>query len=283
MDVDRTVEANGLSFSCRTWGEDADPTVLALHGFPDAPGTFGPLAARLVDAGYHVVAPAMRGYRPTDEAPDGDYSARALGRDAVALGEALGADHLVGHDWGAVATYAAGRADPDAFDRSVAMAVPPAFHALVWDHPRQFCNSWYVFAFQLPGAEALVSAGDHALVRLLWETWSPGDAPDDHLEDVIAGLDGRESAALSYYRQFVRPAAAGALRSGPPSVEADVDAPTLVLAGTRDRSVRHELFDDAGAAFAGRHRVVKVTGAGHFFHLERPDVVAGEVTDFLAG
>lgn len=223
----------------------------------------------------------MRGYRPTDEAPDGDYSARVLGRDALALGEALDADHLLGHDWGAVATYAAALAGPSAFDRAVAMAVPPAFHALIWDHPRQFLNSWYVLAFQFPGSEALLAAGDSALVRLLWTMWGPGDPPPGHLEDVIDAIRGREAAVQGYYRQFVRAAVARTVRSGPAQVGAEIETPTLVLAGKRDASVRHELFDDAGRAFAGRHRIVKVREAGHFPHLERPDVVAEEVTAFM--
>jgi pimeloyl-ACP methyl ester carboxylesterase len=281
VDPDATAEANGLTFACRTWG-DAGETVLALHGFPDAPATFGPLADRLTGAGYRVVAPAMRGYRPTDRAPDGDYSARALGRDAVALGRAVDADYLLGHDWGAVAAYAAARAAPDAFDRFCAMAVPPAFHALVWRHPRQFLRSWYVWTFQLPGAERLLAARDHALVRLLWRTWGPVDPPPGHLDAVAGAIRGREGDVLAYYRQLVRPVLADTLRSGPATVSADIETPALVLAGKRDGCIGHEVFDDASAALAGRHRVVKIRDAGHFLHLRRPGVVAEEVASFFA-
>jgi len=279
MDPDTTVDANGLTFACRTWG-DADATVLALHGFPDVPATFAPLADRLGEAGYRVVAPAMRGYRPTDRAPGGDYSARALGADAVALGEAIGADYLLGHDWGAIAAYAAA-GDAEAFDRVAAMAVPPAFHALVWKHPAQFLRSWYVWAFQPPGAERLLAARDYAVVRFLWETWGPADPPPGHLDAVVDALRGRETDVLAYYRQFVRPVVAETLRSGPATVSPVVQAPTLVLAGKCDGCIGHEVFDDASAAFAGRHRIVKVPDAGHFMHIERPDAVAEEVAAFF--
>ena len=82
------VRANGIEFECLRWG-DGDRLALCLHGFPDDPGTMGPLAERLVDAGFTVVAPYMRGYGPTGPAPDGRYSPGALGNDALAL--ALGA------------------------------------------------------------------------------------------------------------------------------------------------------------------------------------------------
>jgi pimeloyl-ACP methyl ester carboxylesterase len=53
----------------------------------------------------------MRGYAPTDLAPDGAYQLGALVQDANEIHEALGGDDravLIGHDWGAVAAYMAG-------------------------------------------------------------------------------------------------------------------------------------------------------------------------------
>ena len=86
--TDLSVEANGLEFECLRAG-DGDRLALCLHGFPDDAGSMRPLLERLADAGFTAVAPYTRGYAPTDPAPDGDYSARALGADAVALAEAL--------------------------------------------------------------------------------------------------------------------------------------------------------------------------------------------------
>lgn len=280
--MDAEYEARGLTFGCRTWG-DGDETVLALHGFPDEPGTFESLADRLTAAGYRVVAPAMRGYRPTDPAPGGDYSARALGRDAVALGRAVDADLLVGHDWGAVAAYAAAREFPDAFDRVAAMAVPPRLDALMLEHPRQVARSWYVWTFQVPGTEHLLAARDFALVDLLWDRWSPGwDYPEERLAATKEALGGRTGEVLAYYRQFVRGSVAR-LRNGLPAVEPTIETPTLVLAGAEDGCIGPDVFADAGEAFAGPHRIARVRDAGHFMHCERPDIVADEVLAFFEG
>ena len=115
-----SVEANGIDFECLRAGA-GDRLALCLHGFPDDAGSMRPVLDRLADAGFTAVAPYMRGYAPTDPAPHGDYSAGALGSDAVALADVLsgtldvaGGPVLVGHDWGAVAAYAADRTDPDA-------------------------------------------------------------------------------------------------------------------------------------------------------------------------
>ena len=136
--TDLSVEVNGLAFECLRAG-DGDRLALRPYGFPDDAGSMQPVLDRLADAGFTAVAPYTRGYAPTDPAPDGDYSPRALAADAVALGETLperldaDADGpvLVGHDWGAVAAYATDRADPDAFARMAALAVPPGLQMLL--------------------------------------------------------------------------------------------------------------------------------------------------------
>src|SRR5437879_3152644 len=103
------VTANGLEFACLEMG--GGPLALCLHGFPDSAWTWRHLLPALADAGFHAVAPFMRGYAPTQVPPDGKYYPAALGYDACGLHEALGGSAdavLIGHDWGAAGVYAAG-------------------------------------------------------------------------------------------------------------------------------------------------------------------------------
>src|SRR5213078_1539062 len=95
----RTVEANGLRFAYLEQG--SGPLVLLLHGFPDTAHTWDRALAELARGGYRAVAPFMRGYFPTAIPSDGRYDADTLGRDALALIEALGEESavVVGHDW----------------------------------------------------------------------------------------------------------------------------------------------------------------------------------------
>jgi pimeloyl-ACP methyl ester carboxylesterase len=289
----RTVEANGLAFECLEIG-DGDRLALCLHGFPDDAGSMVPLGSRLADAGYTAVAPFMRGYAPTESAPDGDYSAGALGADAVALAAAYAEREgfegavLVGHDWGAVAGYVAALQSPETFDRMAALAVPPRFDALLPRHPRQVLRSWYIWLFQARRmAERAVRWQDFALIEFLWGTWSPSwDYPGERIESVKATFSEGETVenALGYYRQIVGPSVRGILTSGSvPRVDRQphIRVPTLILAGTEDGAIGPELFERADEAFDARCRVVRVNGAGHFLHQERPDVVGEEVVSFL--
>jgi len=122
-----TVRANGLQFGVLEAG--SGPLALCLHGFPDAAYTWRHMLPALAGAGFHAVAPFMRGYAPTAVPADGAYHLGALVADAVALHEVLGGDAnavLIGHDWGAEAAYGAAAFAPGRWRRLVTLAVPPA-------------------------------------------------------------------------------------------------------------------------------------------------------------
>src|SRR4051812_49479551 len=104
--TEHRVTANDLEFAYLACG-DRGPLALCLHGFPDSAWTWRHLLPALADAGFHAVAPWLRGYAPTAVPADGRYQTGALATDANALHEALGggeAGVIIGHDWGAMAT-----------------------------------------------------------------------------------------------------------------------------------------------------------------------------------
>ena len=99
----KTITANGLEFAYFEEGPADGPLALCLHGFPDSAHTWRYLLPELAGAGFHAVAPFLRGYAPTQLPADGHYQLGALVRDANGLHEAFGggADAvIVGHDWG---------------------------------------------------------------------------------------------------------------------------------------------------------------------------------------
>jgi pimeloyl-ACP methyl ester carboxylesterase len=76
----RTVPANELEFGLLEAG--TGPLALCLHGFPDSAHTWQHLLPALADAGFHAVAPFMRGYAPTAVPDDGCFGIGALVADA---------------------------------------------------------------------------------------------------------------------------------------------------------------------------------------------------------
>src|SRR6202167_3082247 len=163
-----TVQANDLEFGLLEAG--SGPLALCLHGFPDTAHTWKHLLPALADAGFHAVAPFMRGYAPTAIPADGAYQIGALVADAVALHEALGGDGdavLIGHDWGAETAYGAAAFAPDRWRRLVTLAVPPAaLDAVLFSDYEQLKRLFYTFMFRDPNgfADAVVARDGRAFL-----------------------------------------------------------------------------------------------------------------------
>src|SRR5580658_2289852 len=172
------VNANGVEFAYLEDGPHDGPLALCLHGFPDTAHTWRHLLPELAAAGYHAVAPLLRGYAPTEIPADGHYQVGALARAANALHDALGASEdavIIGHDWGAIATYAAVAHQPDRWRRVVTAAVPPTGSiGMSLFNFDQLRASWYMFFFLSPLAEIAVPIDNYAFIDGLWDYWSPG-------------------------------------------------------------------------------------------------------------
>jgi pimeloyl-ACP methyl ester carboxylesterase len=286
--------AKPLEFAYLEDGPADGPLALCLHGFPDHAPSWTALLADLAAAGFHAVAPWMRGYAPTPVPADGRYQPAALSLDALALADALApGDHpavLIGHDWGAVGAYGAVVSRPERFRQLVVMSVPhrASIRARMFTSPDQLKRSWYMFFFQLPLAGKAVAANDFALIDKLWSDWSPGlKAEPGQLEGVKAAFaaPGGLEAALGYYRHLFDPgrqdprlAAVEGAGYGP------VPVPTLYLHGADDGCIGAELVvpEELQALFPGGLDAEVLPGLGHFLHVEDPTVVNGRIVDFLA-
>lgn len=260
--------------------EGSGPLVLLLHGYPETARSWSTVQHKLAAAGYHVVAPYMRGYPPSGFAADGNYSVGALGGDASALIDAFGGGKaiVVGHDWGATAAYAIATEHPEKVATLVVLAIP---------HPRSFAGDPSLFLdaphfiyYQAPWAERLVWSHDFAHIASIYHQWaSPNyQPPREVLDDIKATLraPGGVHGALSYYWGLFKP---GGL--DPKAGERTIGVPSLVIAGADDGAVKSGRFAKARAAFTARYQYVELPGVGHFPQLEAGDTVADAIIAFL--
>ena len=121
----RTVEANGIRMHIAEAG--GGPLVVLCHGFPECWYSWRHQLRALAEAGFHAVAPDMRGYGQTD-APEEieQYTLLHLVGDMVGLLDGLGAETAViaGHDWGAPVAWHAALLRPDRFRGVIGLSVP---------------------------------------------------------------------------------------------------------------------------------------------------------------
>jgi pimeloyl-ACP methyl ester carboxylesterase len=111
----------------------ARPCVVLLHGYPELAYTWRHQLLPLAQAGFHVVAPDLRGYGRSVVRPVGfdddllPYSMLNRVSDVLALVRALGYEKVaavVGHDWGAPTAQWCARVRPDVFRSVVSMSTP---------------------------------------------------------------------------------------------------------------------------------------------------------------
>ena len=121
----RRVETNGISLNIAEQGEG--PLVLMLHGFPESWYSWRHQFSALAEAGYHAVAPDMRGYGESDKPFEIEaYNQVEVVNDIIGLIPALGYETAVvfGHDWGAPTACSCALNHPDKVSAVGALSVP---------------------------------------------------------------------------------------------------------------------------------------------------------------
>ena len=279
------IDTSRGQFVARTAGNLEDPIVICLHGFPDNASTFDNLLKRLATKGFRAVAPFCRGYAPSPLLnPDGSTFGKdlfeVLGKDVLAIADAISPEkkvHLVGHDNGAFAVYHIFKLAPERCLRAVTMTAghPAAVFKNTISSPTQMWRSRYAFFFQVPGvSEWYVKRNNFAYVEKLWRDWvAPGwTLPREHLNQVKETLAASMPSPILHYRS-------GGINAGDNWQK--ISTPTLYLIGAEDGCVLPEINAGQEDFFAGEFKSETIPKAGHFLHLEQPEVVGEKVVQWL--
>ena len=174
------VDSNGIRLRLVEAG--IGPLVILVHGWPESWYSWRHQLQALADAGYHAVAPDMRGYGGSTIPENiADYNIIELTADVAGIVSALGEDSavVVGHDWGAPIAWQSALLYPDVFKAVVGLSViyggrseTRPVQALRQEPDDDF---FYARYFQEPGvAEAEFDADPRALIARLYTSRSPG-------------------------------------------------------------------------------------------------------------
>lgn len=263
----------------------AGEPVILLHGFPEISHSWRHQLPALAAAGFHAVAPDLRGYGESDRpAETAAYALPNLVGDLIGLIRALGHEnaHVVGHDWGgSIAWVTASRAPERVRSLTILNSPHPVASAESRQIPEQQQKSWYMLLFQFVGvAEEWLSANDFANLRsFVFDTAAPGTFSEDDRETFVAALrrDGALTAALDYYRANIPPQSW--LR--PPPDLPPVEVPTMIVWGEADAYMSPVLLERSIAKVAGPLRVERLPGVSHWVQQEAPGEVNRLLVDFL--
>lgn len=314
----RTIVSNGISMRLHEAGADgARGVVVLLHGFPELGYSYRHQLVALAEAGYHAIAPDMRGYGGTDRPADyRSYTTLHLVGDVVGILDAVEAPTavVVGHDWGAPVAWNTALMRPDRIRGVVGLSVPyfPRGPVSALQGMRAALgDGFYMQYFQEPGVAEAELEGDvrHSVRSILYglsgqattgegmavvpdgggilDVWK---APDDGLPDWLTDADVDHYTAefertgyacgLNYYRVVDL-----SWELTAPWAGASVSVPALYVVGDRDIVYHFPGVKDmvpALSAFVPDLRdTVVVEGSGHWIQQERPEVVNTALLDFL--
>jgi epoxide hydrolase 4 len=266
-------------------GDRDDELVVLLHGWPEDGSAWRRVAPLLVDAGYRVVCPDLKGYGRSDS-PRRGYDPQTLADEISQLIRNLHARKavLVGHDWGGAVALATAFRHPGRV-RALVVASSP-FRQL------DLTRSWHIPLMNLPvvpelafrfAARPLVGAAvQHtAVVR---EPFT-----DDVLDGYAEVVASDPRAWLAYYRTLSRRAvrdwAVRRVRARSGRLR-DTDAPhrlrvpAAVVWGELDPVTPHHLAPRVAHDLDAE--LVTLPGVGHFVHEEDPLGLARAIVE-LAG
>ncbi|MBJ3764137.1 alpha/beta hydrolase [Maribius pontilimi] len=284
------IACGDVTLSVRRAGTGA-PLVL-LHGYPETALAWAQVAPALAQH-FDVIVPDLRGYGASDAPPDdaghSAYSKRQMGRDIVALLDALDLPraHVLGHDRGARVAYRMALDHPDRVARlGVIEIIPTGSYWARWTAESALAAyHWTFLAQPSPLPERMIAADPQGYCDWTLASWT---ADKD--------LGVFDDAALAAYRaQMAEPARCAAMcadyRAGAgidrALDDADIQAgrkiaaPMLFLHGNRGFPAK---AGDPAAIWAELAEDITVAtyDGGHFAMEEAPHEVISAALDFLA-
>ena len=309
----RQIQTNGISMHIAEAGADDGPLVVMVHGFPELWYSWRHQLPALAEAGYHAVAPDVRGYGDTDKPHEIEaYSMREMVADTVGILDALGEEQarVIGHDWGSPIAWNSAVLHPERFRAVVSLSVPylprgpmpplQMMKAMFQD------NFFYMLYFQKEGAaeEEFESDLRSSMVKFMY--YASGDAPagiatrtkpaDSKLFDGIEPPGGLPSWLTEedldvYAAAFEKSGFRGPLnryrcmdldwQQIPELQDAKVQQPALFIAGDKDGVISFAPIDPMKQLVPNLKGPIMLPGCGHWTQQDRPAEVNREILEFL--
>ena len=262
-------------------GNPDGPPVLLWHGFLSTGYAWRKVMPGLVDAGFAVLVPDMRGYGDSDK-PAGTegYDARALAEEFRALVRKIGFGTgrpltLVAHDMGAPPALLWAADHPDEVAGLLYIEVPVMLSdvltkiiAYTPEAMKEGSMWWWILPLAPDVPERLIVGNERAFLTWFYERHAtPGAIDTATVDEYLRTFSGREGVlgALGVYR-----AAFTTMEQTAPLMRNKVRVPIVALGGESAQGLEiRKMVEMVATSVDGG----SIANCGHFVPEERPDEV----------
>jgi pimeloyl-ACP methyl ester carboxylesterase len=291
------VTVNGTGLWVVEEGPRDGPTVVLLHGFPEIGFSWRHQIPALVEHGFRVVVPDLRGFGRSQTPPAvADYAITELAGDVVGLIDRAGVEQavVVGHDWGADIAWKTAWLHPERVRAVAGLSVPfiPRAPAPPVELMRRHLGEdFYIVWFQEPGVAEAALERDVRRALATPRVWDPAWAADS-AEDPPTPPFMTDAELEVYVEAFTRTGFGHALNlyrnldrnweQTADVAERRITQPALFLTGERDPVAGFMPAAAMDGWVSDLRGSVVVPGAGHWVNQEAPDAVNEALLRFLA-
>lgn len=289
----RSVNTDVLKVAYFDAGPSDGEVVLLLHGFPYDIHSYIDVIPQLIEAGYRVIVPYLRGHGPTrfleSTIPRSGQQA-ALGSDVIALLNALSISRAIfaGYDWGGRAACVAAALWPERCAGIVSVnsyLIQDISKAMMPIQPDLEAGFWYFYYFLTERGRAGLTANRRDIAKIIWMRNSPNWHFDDAtLERATAAFDNPDyvEVVLHSYRHRL-----GYAPGSPPYDQIEkklaeqpaITVPAVTLDGLADGNFPATDGSTSARHFTGPRMHYQVQGAGHNLPQEEPSAFARAVLE----
>lgn len=289
----RRVDAGELSVGYYDLGSPADEPVVLLHGFPYDVHSYTDVVPLLVESGFRVLVPYLRGHGPTRFLKeDGDRSGQqaALGADLLAFLDALDLEEpvLAGYDWGGRAACVVAALWPDRISGLVSVngyLIQDIAAAQNPIRPDLEAGFWYFWYFATERGRRGLESHRREIAEVIWKRNSPEwSFTEDDLARAARAFENPDyvDVVIHSYRHRL------GLAPGSPryadleqrlAAAPGIRVPTITLDGMADGNFPATDGSQHAHLFTGPREHRQIAHAGHHLPAEAPHAFAEAVFD----
>jgi pimeloyl-ACP methyl ester carboxylesterase len=289
----QSVAAGELSVAYVDEGDPTAEPVVLLHGFPYDVHSYVEVVPLLVEAGYRVLVPHLRGHGATrflDETTERSGQQAALGADLLAFLDALDLEQpiLAGYDWGGRAACVVAALWPERVAGLVSVngyLIQDIAASGIPIRPDLEAGFWYFWYFATERGRAGLELNRREIADVIWRRNSPEwRFGADELARAAVAFENPDyvDVVIHSYRHRLG-LAAGAPRyeeiERRLAAQPQISVPTITLDGTADGNFPATDGSQHAHMFTGPREHRQVPHAGHHLPAEAPHAFAEAIRD----